>query len=172
LSRGNRDDRDDRPERDDRSERPRRSWREIDQRRDGTHTRDDAPRGRAAEKEHAKQSREALKTADALFGMGQGGKGGAGLAKAMRDAHGGGEFDAACRAYADAIGVPRDPALLSLFLDCSDRTLVTLALEALLTLQNGGSFGISAGLKSQLRVLAQDRDDTVAGISEDLLAGA
>ena len=155
---------------DERGERPRLSWREIDQRRSGGRPRDDRPRGRAAEKEQAQQKHEALKQADSLFAMERGGGQGAALAKAMRDAHGGSEFGAACRAYADEIGTPDDPALLSLFLDCEDRTLIVAGLERLLELQNAASLEISAGLRSQLRVLAQDSDDTVAGVSEDLLA--
>jgi len=156
----------------DRPERERLSWREIDQRRSGARPRTDGPRGRAAEKAQAEQKHEALKAADSLFSMEQGGQEGAALAKAMRDAHGSPEFGDACRAYADAVGIPRDPALLSLLLDSGDAALVVGALEALLALKDGGSLEISAGLKSQLRVLAQDRDDTVAGVSEDLLEGA
>jgi hypothetical protein len=155
---------------DERGERPRLSWREIDQRRSGGRTREDRPRGRAAEREQAQQKNEALKEADSLFTMEQGGEQGAALAKGMRDAHGSSEFPAACRTYSDEIGTPADPALLSLFLDCDDRALIVAALERLLELKNAGSLEVSAGLKSQLRVLEHDADDTVAGISEDLLA--
>ena len=101
--------------------------------------------------------------------MGQGGQRGAELAKAARDAHGSSEFRLACQTYANEIGTPTDPAMLSLFLDSADRPQMIASLEALLELKNDGSLSISAGMKSQLRVLEQDRDDTVAGISEELL---
>jgi hypothetical protein len=129
----------------------------------------DAPRGRAAKQEQARASEEALKEAGSLFSLGQGGAEGEPLVKAIRDLHGTPDFLAACRAYREQIGVPRDPALLGLFLDTADRDLVVEALQGLLDLKNAGSLEVSPGLKSQLRVLEQDRDDTVAGISEDLL---
>jgi hypothetical protein len=157
---------------DDREDRPRLSWREIDQRRSGAHGRRDEPRGRAAKRESAQQKDLALKAADSLFSSELGGKQGETLAKAMRDAHGSAEFGDACRAYANEIGTPTDPALLSLFLDSGDPALIVSALEALLDQKNDGSLEISSGLKSQLRILEQDRDDTVAGICEDLLEGA
>jgi hypothetical protein len=151
-------------------ERPRLSWREIDQRRDRGHTRRDEPRGPRARKEQAELSRRALQEADSLFSMGQGGATGEQRAEEMREAHGGPGFLQACRQYRADVGVPSDPALLSLFLDSGDRVLIVEALESLLVAKNAGSLSSSAGLRSQLRVLAQDRDDTVAGISEELLA--
>lgn len=154
---------------DDREDRPRLSWREIDQRRSGTHTPSDRPRGRHAEKVHAKQKHEALQAADSLFTMELGGQQGAMLAKAMRDAHGSPELAEACRAYVAEIGTPNDSALLSLLLDSGDSALIVLALEALLGLSNADSLERSAGLKSQLRALSQHSDDTIAGISEELL---
>ena len=156
---------------DDRGDRPRLSWREIDQRRSGSHPRRDEPRGKAADRDRAQQKDQSLSAANALFSMEKGGKQGEALAKAMRDAHGSGEFEDACRAYADEIGTPNDPSLLSLFLDTGDPSLVIAALEALLSLKNAGSLPIGGGLKSQLRVLEQDRDDAIAGISEELLEG-
>jgi hypothetical protein len=154
---------------DDREDRPRRSWREIDQRRGGARRQDDEPRGRAAKLAQAKQTSEALKQADSLFSLEQGGALGAQLAKAMRAAHGSENFAQACRDYFEQIGTPRDPGLLSLLLDSGDPELVATALEALLTAKQAGSLTLGAGLKSQLRVLQHDRDDTVAGISEELL---
>jgi hypothetical protein len=56
-----------------------------------------------------------------------------------------------------------------LLLDSGDPELVTTGLEALLAAKQAGSLELGAGLKSQLRVLQHDRDDTVAGISEELL---
>jgi hypothetical protein len=154
---------------DDRDDRPRLSWREIDRRRGGTHVRRDEPRGRQAEQEKARSDHHALQEADALFSLGKGGSAGEQLAKRMQEAHGGPEFLQACRQYREEIGVPSAPALLSLFLDSAERDLIVEALEALVVLKNDGSLELSSGLRSQLRALEQDRDDTLAGISEELL---
>ena len=94
---------------------------------------------------------------------------GARFEKELRDAHGTPELVPACRAYRDQVGTPHDPALLSLFLDTQDAPLVIAALERLLEQKNAGSLEIGSGLRSQLRVLAEDRDDAIAGISEELL---
>ena len=127
------------------------------------------PRSREAREEQVRVSQHALKEADSLFAIGQAGAEGARLEKELRDAHGTPDLAPACRAYRDQIGMPRDPALLSLFLDTQDRDLVVGALERLLDEKNADSLEISSGLRSQLRVLAGDRDDSIAGISEELL---
>ena len=154
----------------DREDRPRLSWSEIDKRRSGARPRYDEPRGRQAREEQAQASDRALKQADALFAREKGGGPGAQLAALMREAHGTPELPQACRAYREQIGVPDSPALLALFLDTGERDLVVEALESLLALKQAGPLEIAPGLKSQLRVLEQDRDDTIAGISEELLA--
>ena len=150
-------------------DRPKLSWREIDQRRSqGSSGRGDArPRGKAAEAREAEASRGYLKDADRLFASPEAEE----LAKAMRDAHGSPEFVEACRAYRARLGTPRDPALLSLFLDSADADLVSTALEALLALAQGDGFEASAGLRSQLRSLAESPDDNIAGAAEDLVDG-
>lgn len=150
-------------------EKPRLSWREIDQRRSGGHQRRDEPRGKRAQQEKARTDHEALKEADALFSQGPGGAAGEQLTRQIRNTHGGPDFLHACRQYRDEIGIPSDPGLLSLFLDAADRDLIAEALEALLAIKNDGSLELSSGLRSQLRVLEHDRDDTIAGISEELL---
>lgn len=131
---------------------------------------DAPPRGRAGQREQARSDRDALREANALFHDGPGGREGERLAREMRDRHGTPELAAACRAYLEGVGVPDDPGLLALLLDSGDRELVVLGLERLLERKLAGSLEVSAGLRSTLRMLAQDRDDTVAGISEDLLA--
>ena len=108
--------------------------------------------------------------AESLFSLGTGGAEGTRLERAVRDAHGSADLTDACRAYLGAVGAPQDVSLLALFLDAGDRDLIVTALEALLAKKNAGSFEISPGLRSQLRALEQDRDDTLAGISEELLA--
>jgi hypothetical protein len=154
---------------DDREDRPRLSWREIDQRRSGGRPRRDEPRGRAADQARAEMKNKALKHADSLFSLEQGGAEGERLANAMRDAHGSDDFAQACREYCETIGTPRDPALLALLLDTGEHELVVAALEAFLSAKEASSLELTAGLKSQLRLLQQSRDDTVAGISEELL---
>ncbi len=154
-----------------REDRPRLSWSEIDKRRSGARSRSDEPRGRRAREDQVRASESALKEADALFSQEKGGSEGERLANEMRDAHGTPALPQACRTYREQIGVPQSPALLALFLDAGDRDLVVPALEALLALQRAGRLEIGTGLRSQLRVLEQDRDDTVAGLCEDLLAG-
>ena len=154
---------------DDRGDRPRLSWREIDQRRSGGRSQREEPRGRAADRARAEMKSDALKQAGSLFSLEQGGSEGAGLANAMRAAHGSDDFAQACREYCQTIGIPRDPALLALLLDSGDHELIVAALEAFHSTKQAGSFELTAGLKSQLRILQQERDDTVAGISEELL---
>lgn len=151
-------------------DRPKLSYSERDKllrERRGSH--DEPPRGRKAQQEQELVDRHALKQADELFSSGEGGAAGASLEKEIRDAHGTPELTPACRSYRDQLGMPRDSALLSLFLDTGDQALVVAALEGLLAEKNAGSLEIGPGLRSQLRVLADDRDDTIAGISEDLL---
>ena len=132
---------------------------------------DGAPRGRRAQQQQARATGAALKDADALFALGKGGSRAAALAKEIRERHGTAELIPACQAYLDEIGVPVDPSLLALFLDTAEPALVVPALEALLEQKHAGSLEISSALRSQLRVLEQDRDDSVAGISEELLGG-
>ena len=154
---------------DDRDERPKLSFSELDKRRRGEKVGTDEPRGRHAKQEQARARTEALTEAGSVFSMGKGGPEGKRLAKEMRDTQGTSDFLQACRSYCDEIGTPQDPSLLALLLDTGERDLVVGALEALLEAKNGGSLEIGSGLRSQLRGLEQDRDDTVAGISEELL---
>jgi hypothetical protein len=87
----------------------------------------------------------------------------------MRDARGTDGLADACRAYRDALGVPRDAALLALFLDCGDSALVVAGLEELLEAHREQTLTLTGGLRTQLRMLAQDPDDAVAEAAEDLL---
>ena len=155
---------------DDRDERRKLSFSELDKRRRGETVGTDEPRGRRAQREQASARSRALNDADSLFSTGKGGEKGSQLADAMRDAHGTSDFLQACRGYCEEIGTPQDPSLLALLLDTGERDLVVAALEALLTTRNDGSLQIDSGLRSQLRVLEQDRDDTIAGVCEELLA--
>lgn len=155
---------------DDRDERPRRSWREIDQARDGTRhgQAERRPRGAAAEARSRQATQHYLKEADRLFAGGPGGAEGEKRAQALRDAHGKPGLSEACVAYRDAVGYPHEPALASIFLDCGQRELVLGAMEALL---EQPPEELPAGLRSQLRLLAEDADDAIAGAADDLLQG-
>lgn len=155
----------------DRDERPRKSWREIDRARDGSgHRREERrPRGAAAEARSQRATAEYLKEIDGLFALGRGGAEGERLAAAVREAHGTPELGPACAVYRDALGFPDDPALLALFLDSADRELVVGALRALGPLAGEG---LSGGLRSQLRMLADDADDEIAEAAEEALEGA
>ena len=153
-------------------ERPRRSWREIDQMRDRPGARRDErrPHGAHAEARAQRATRDYVKQLDALFAKGPGGAEGERLAKALRDAHGTPDLAAACAAYRDAVGLPRDPALLALFLDCGERELVLGALRALHELAAAGPW--SSGLRRQLRMLVEDADDEIAEAAEAALGAA
>ena len=151
-----------------RDDRERLSWSEVDKLRSQPRPRPGDRRG-PPPKEQERLKEQALKHADSLFFVNQGGAAGARLATAMRDAHGTPELADACRAFLSDVGLPKDPSLLSLFLDTGDTELVVMALEALLETKNAGGLEVSSGLRVQLRVLGQDSDDTIAGISEELL---
>jgi len=148
----------------------RRSWKEIDQRRDGARPSDERrPRNKAAEERTVQATQEYIKEIDKLFSPEAGGSEGAALAKAVRDSHGTPGLADACRALRDAFGIPRDAQLLSIFLDANDPQLVVAALEALLELQKAGELEVSKGLSSQLRILAQDFNNDIADVAEELV---
>jgi hypothetical protein len=159
-------------ERDDRDERPRRSWREIDRMRDRPSERRDASSpGPGASQRSAAATQRYLRKLDGLFSEKKGGAEDQRLAEAVRAAHGTRDLAAACRAYLDALGPPRDPALAALFLDCGVLDLVRAALETLAEGVRSGAFGVAPGMRSQLRLLSESPDDDVAGLAEELLAG-
>lgn len=140
--------------------------------RDGTKRRDPSERRPRDKRDAARieaATKQYLNEADRLFASGQGGHRGEELARAMRDAHGSQQFSEACEAYLSELGMPTDPKLLCLLLDTGDAGIVVSALEALLVAKEEGRLEASAGLKSQVRMLSDDRDDGVAGAAEDLL---
>ena len=123
-------------------------------------------RTRSAEE---KASKAALAAADALFTDEQGGQEGKTVANAVRDAHGSPELPAACQAYLDAVGVPRDLELISIFLDAGDKSLSIAVLDELLRQKSEGTLELAGGLVRQVRLLAEDFDDDLASRAEDLL---
>lgn len=128
------------------------------------------PRGPGAEARRQQATQAYLKEADRLFTTAQGGAEGDAFARAVEAAHGTPELAEACRAYRDAVGLPDDPALLSLFLDADDPEIVAEAIRKLGERHASGEVQISRGIKSQLRVLEQSTDDDVAYEAEELLA--
>lgn len=162
------------PERDDEGERPKLSWSEIDKRRDKPRTRADReqrPRGAAAEARARAAAQQYLKQkGGALFAKhGASGRGEA-LAAAVRDAQGTAGFAEACRAYLRELGPPREASLCARFLDARDAELVLAGLRGLEGLRAGGALPAGAGLRAQLRMLADDANGEVASAAETLLA--
>jgi hypothetical protein len=156
---------------DDDRPRERLSWREIDRRRGGARpTQDERPKSAAERARESAAAKLYTKQLDAMFVKGKGGAEGERLARAMRDARGTPEFAAACRAYKDALGLPEETSQLSLFLDSGDSELVLAALGVLGAAHAGGKLQPSSGLRTQLRLLAQDANDAVAEDAESLLA--
>jgi hypothetical protein len=143
-------------------DRERRERRGSDERRD---------RGPGLPGQDAFAKKQYLKQVDSIFAKGKGGAGGDRLAQAVRDARGTQGLAAACRGYRDAQGAPSDAGLAACFLDAGEADVVLVGLEALAALRADGSLGATPGLRTQLRMLAQDPDDAVAGAAEALLDG-
>ena len=156
---------------DDDRPRERLSWREIDKRRGGARQRpEDRPTSAFEIARDSAAAKAYTKKLDGLFVTARGGAAGERLAREMREARGTPGLAAACRAYRDAVGFPEDPTQLSLFLDSGDPELVLAAIGALRAAHAAGALQASSGLRTQLRLLAQDPNDAVAEDSEALLA--
>ena len=159
---------------DERGDRPRLSWSELDKRRGKArdHTSERRPRGAAAEALAAKAAQSYLKNLDQqLFAKGtKGAAAGNKLADAVRDALGTPALDDACRAYLAELGAPSTPPLIAAFLDARDRVLRVTAVVALGEGVASGGIALTAGLRSQLRVLAEASDDELAERAEEILA--
>jgi hypothetical protein len=151
-------------------DREKKSFSELDrlrrERRDPTEGRSASPAARARLESAKKQY---VKQIDSLFSKARGGAEGERLAQAVRDARGTPGLAAACRAYRDAVGPPAEAALISCFLDAGEPEMVMCGLEALRAGCEAGRVGLSAGLRTQLRMLAQASDDAVSGSAEELL---
>jgi len=153
-----------------------RSWNDGDKlsfserdriRREGRSSEDRRPRGVSKAKAE-EASKQYIKTLDGMFSKKKGGAEIEKLTAAMRAAHGTSGLAAACREYRDAAGLPDDPSLLSMFLDSADPELVVGGLEALQNACQSGSWKASGGLRSQIRMLADDPNDEVAELAEAL----
>jgi len=150
-------------------EREKKSFSELDRmRREGRSGGEQPPRSPAAQDRATQASKQYVKQIDGVFSSGKGEQQEK-LAQAMRDARGTPGLADACRAYRDAVGLPADARHISCFLDAGDRELVVNGLEALRQVHEAGDFEMTAGLRSQLRMLAEDPDDEVAERAEDLI---
>lgn len=156
---------------DDRREREKLSYSERDRRlRDKQKGYDERPQSPAARARNEAAAKKYVKQLDGMFVKGKGGAQGEELAKALRAAHGTPGLAQACAAYREAIGMPSDPALLAMFLDCGESELVAAVLGEMRSLQQSGKLSLSTGQRSQVRTLALSSDDRIAEAAEDLLA--
>jgi hypothetical protein len=153
-----------------------RSWNDGDklsfserdrQRRDGRPSKENRPPGVSKAKEEA-VTQQYIKQLDGLFSSAKGGAEAKKLEAAIRAAHGSSGLADACRQFREIAGFPEDAALLGMFLDSGDAELVVGALEALQAACDAGSIKASGGLRSQVRMLAEDPDDGVAELAEVL----
>ncbi len=153
------------------SDERKRSWAEIDQLRDGSRRGDrERPRNEASQMRTEQATQTYLKEIDKLFSStGRSAEADA-LVKRLRDAHGTPELAEVCRTFRDEVGLPRETALLSIFLDCNEAELVVDALSTLLMLLEQEEIELGKGVLSQLRVLSQDFDNSIAEVAEDILA--
>lgn len=151
-------------------DREKKSFSELDrqrrERRDGGERR---PAGAAHQARIASAKKQYLQQIDSMFATGKGGAEGARLAQAVRDARGTPGLAAACREYRDAVGAPSDAVLVACFLDAGQPDVVLCGLEAVREQRAAGSLQITPGLRTQLRMLAQESDDDVASAAEELL---
>ena len=152
------------------SDERKRSWKEIDQMRDGSRREDrERPRNAAAQERSEQATQSYLKEIDKLFtSTGRSAEAEA-LVKSLRDAHGTPELPEVCRSFRDQLGMPDDTTLLSIFLDSNEPEFMVAALETLVTLLGSNEIELSKGIQSQLRVLAQDFNNDVAEIAEEIL---
>jgi hypothetical protein len=152
-------------------DREKKSFSELDRaRRERRDRGEERPRSPASRAGAERATQQYLNHADSLFSGGKRGDAEK-LAAAVLDARGTPELAAACRAYVDRAGPPTALRLVSCFLDAGERELVLAGLAALEAVHAAGELEARAGWKTQLRGLAQDSDDEVAGRSEDLLDG-
>ena len=150
-------------------EREKKSFSELDRmRREGSSGGEQRPRSAAAQERATQASKQYVKQIDGVFSSGKGEEREK-LAQAMRDARGTPGLAAACRAYRDAAGLPADARHISCFLDAGERELVVDGLEALRQAHEAGDLEVTAGLRTQLRMLAEDSDDEVAERAEELI---
>jgi len=152
------------------ADREKKSFSELDRmRREKPSSGERRPQGAAAQARAQAATQQYLGKIDGIFSGGKGGAEGGRLAQAVRDARGTPGLDDACRAYREAVGLASDAGLVACFLECGARELVLDGLEALRIGHEAQTFAVTAGLRTQLRMLANEPDDEVAEIAEELL---
>jgi len=150
-------------------EREKKSFSDLDRmRREGRSDAERRPRSPAAQERATQATKQYVQQIDGIFSSGKGEQLEK-LAQAMRDARGTPGLADACRAYRDAAGLPVDARHISCFLDAGERELVVDGLEALRQVHEAGELEVTAGLRTQLRMLAEDSDDEVAEKAEELI---
>jgi len=150
-------------------DRPKLSFSERDKRRRGEGSDDSRPRGRWAEAQEKRATDAYKKQLDSMFSEGQGGAEGEELAAAMRETHGTPKFIEACKAFRDGVGWPVEPELLGMFLDSGEEELVVGALEAILDGISSGQFELPKSLRTQIAVLAEDFNSSIADVAEEII---
>ncbi|MBW2270934.1 MAG: hypothetical protein JRH16_20445 [Deltaproteobacteria bacterium] len=146
-------------------DRDKKSFSELDRmRRDGG----DGSRGAAAEQRSEQASKEYRKQLDGLFSSGDAAEH-EGLATALLDARGTPGLAEACRAYQAAVGLPTQLRQISCFLDSDALDVLLAGLAAARGAHEAQTLEASAGLRTQLRMLADHADDAVAEAAEALL---
>ena len=136
-------------------------------RREGRSSEDRRPRGVSKAKVE-EASKQYIQKLDEMFSKKKSGVDVEKLAAAMRAAHGTSGLATACREYRDAAGLPDDPLLLGMFLDSGEPELVVGGLEALQAASQSGEWTMPGGLRSQIRMLADDPNNDVAELAEEL----
>jgi len=150
-------------------ERDKKSFSELDRmRRERRSGPEPSPQSPAAQARAAQATKQYVKQIEGTFSSGKKERLEK-LAQAMRDARGTPGLADACRAYRNALGLPADARHISCFLDAGDRELVVDGLEALRQAHQAGGLEVTPGLRTQLRMLAEDPDDEVAERAEELI---
>ena len=156
-------------DRDSYHDRDKKSFSERDRmRREGRPGEGAQPRGPGGQARAKEATQAYLKQIDALFSGGKNAEAEKVLEE-MLDARGTPQLAEACRSYRQALGPPTEMRSISCFLDAGEPELVRTGLEALRSAHAAGTLQVSAGLRSQLRMLTQDPDDEVAETAEELL---
>ena len=132
---------------------------------------DQKPSWKELEAAHANQAAKSyVKELDSLFTASGRSEEAEALVKRLRDSHGTPELAEVCRTFREELGMPREIALLSIFLDSQEAPLVVEALKTMLLLAGEGDAEFSKGVQSQVRVLSQDFNNDIAEVAEDILA--
>jgi hypothetical protein len=154
-----------------------RSWNDGDKlsfserdrrRREGRSSDEPRPGGKQSQERADAAAKQYIKAIDGIFSGGSKAEVEK-LVQAMRNAHGSPGLADACRAYRDAAGLPAEASLISLFLDTGEPELILAGFDALRAGHESGIVKPTGGLRSQLRILAEDADDDVAEGAEALL---